>query len=45
MISGKDLDNFQGQYIISMCWFNLDREWLKEKFSKLEPDFYLKKLE
>ena len=34
------LDNFQGQSTGSTCWFNLDREWLKENMYTLEPDFY-----
>ena len=38
----KDLDHFQGHSIVPTGWFNLDKEWLKRKFSKLEPDFYLK---
>ena len=36
----KDLDNFEGQYKRSSYWFNLDHEFLKRKFSTLEPDFY-----
>ena len=36
------LDQFQGQSIVSTGWFNLDHEWLKRKFSTLEPDFYKK---
>ena len=38
-IHDKDLDNFQGQYIGSIGWLNLDQEWLKINFSILEPDF------
>ena len=37
-IRGKYLDNFQGQYTGSTGWFNIDHEWLKRKFSTLEPD-------
>ena len=41
-IRRKDLDNFQGQSTRSTRWFNIDREWLKEKNSTLEPNFYIK---
>ena len=39
-ICRKGLDNFQGGPIRSTCWFDLDHEFLKGKFSTLEPDFY-----
>ena len=39
-ICRKNLDKFQGQSTGSIGWFILDREWLKEKFSTLEPNFY-----
>ena len=39
-IHRKCWDNFQGQYTGSTGWINLDHEWLKIKFSTLEPDFY-----
>ena len=29
MICRKDLDNFNGNFTISTCWFNIDHEWLK----------------
>ena len=32
--------NFQGQYARSICWFDLDSEWLEENFRTREPDFY-----
>ena len=38
-ISRKYLYSFQGQSIGSTGWFNIDHEWLKRKFSTLEPDF------
>ena len=43
-IRKNDLDNFQGESTASTGWFNLDHEWLKKKFSTLEPDF-IKKIE
>ena len=42
MICRKDLDNFQGNSTRSTRWFNLDCEWLNEKFPTLEPEFYTK---
>ena len=39
-IHRKDSDNFEGQYEVSTGRFNLDHEFLKRKFSTLEPDFY-----
>ena len=39
-ICRKGLDNFQGYYIASTDWFNLNREWLKMNVSTLEPDLY-----
>ena len=53
MIYQKNLDNknekektkkynFQGQFERSNIWFDLDQEWLKEIFSKREPEFYIK---
>ena len=39
-VCGKNLYNFQGQSTVSTGWLNLDREWLKEKFSTSEPYFY-----
>ena len=44
-ILSKDLDNFEGQYTGSTSWFNLDNEWLKIKFSKLELYLYKKLFE
>ena len=41
----KDLDHFQGRSKVSTGWFNIDHEFLKRKFSTLEPDFYLKQYE
>ena len=38
-IRGKDLDKFEGQYIVSKGWFNIDNEWLKRNCSTTEPDF------
>ena len=32
--------NFQGQSARTKHWFNIDHEWLKEKFMTSEPDFY-----
>ena len=43
-IRRKDLNNFQGEYTISMRWFNLDRHLLKENLSTLELDFYTKNI-
>ena len=43
-IRGKDLYNFEGQSKVSTDWFNIDHEFLKRKFSTLEPDFYRKTL-
>ena len=51
MIRRKDLDNekekentkkykFQGQSTTSIRWFDIHREWLEEKSSTREPDFY-----
>ena len=40
MIRRKYLDKFQGKFTASTGWFNLDHEWLKIKFSTLEPKFY-----
>ena len=51
-IRQKDLDNkienentkkyqFQGQYARSTRWFDLDHEWLEEKFYTSEPGFYI----
>ena len=34
------LDNFEGNSKGSKCWFNLDYELRKRKFSTLEPEFY-----
>ena len=39
-IRRKNLDNFQGQSTVSTGWFNIYREWLKEKFSTLEPELF-----
>ena len=39
-ICRKDLNNFQGKFKRSTCWFNIHCERLKEKFSTLEPDLY-----
>ena len=42
-IKEKDMTkvyNFQGKSARTKLWFNLDREWLKEKFITREPDFY-----
>ena len=44
-ILSKDLDNFEGQSTGSTSWFNLDNEWLKIKFSKLEVYLYKKLFE
>ena len=44
-IRRKDLDKFQGQSTGSTGWLNLDHEWLKRKFSILEPDLYRKLFE
>ena len=51
MIHKKDSDNknekektkiynFQGQSARSICWFDLDHEWLEETFKTSEPDLY-----
>ena len=40
MIGRKKLDNFQGQSRWSTGWFNIYFEWLREKNSTPEPDFY-----
>ena len=29
---------FQGQSAISICWFDLDNDWLEENVSTSEPD-------
>ena len=34
--------NFQGKSARSRRWFNIDYQWLKEKFRTLEPYFYRK---
>ena len=50
-IRQKDLDNtienenikkyqFQGKSARSTHWFDLDHEWLEEKFFTIEPDLY-----
>ena len=44
-IHRKDYDKFEGQYKGSTGWFILDHDFLKRKFSTLEPDFYTKKYE
>ena len=31
---------FHGQSARSQCWFDLDFDWIEEKFSTHEPDFY-----
>ena len=36
------LYNFDGQSKGSTGWFNFDHEFLKRKFSTLEPEFYKK---
>ena len=33
---------FQGRSARSQRWFDLDFDWIKEKFSTGEPDFYRK---
>ena len=33
---------FQGQSARSQQWFDLDLDWIEEKFSTCEPDFYKK---
>ena len=33
---------FQGQSERSQYWFGIDFDWVEEKFSTLEPDFYRK---
>ena len=40
----KNEDKFklQGQPAISQYWFGLDFDWIEEKFSTREPDFYKK---
>ena len=35
-------ENFQGNSSRSKSWFNLDHEWLEEKFCTREPDLYTK---
>ena len=40
MICRKDLYSFEGQSKGSTGWFNLVGEFLKIKFSTLEPKFY-----
>ena len=53
MICQNDLDNnkekgktnkynFQGQFARSILWLDIDLEWLEEKFSTHELDFYFK---
>ena len=52
MIHQNDSDNkkekertnkyiFKGQSARSIRWFDLDREWLEEKFRTCEPDLYI----
>ena len=41
-IRRKDSDKFKGQSKVYTGWFNLDHEFLKEKNSTPEPDFYIK---
>ena len=51
MIHRKDSDNkkekenikiynFPGQSAKSICWFDLDHDWLEENIRTREPDFY-----
>ena len=40
-IRRKYLDKFEVQSKVSTGWFNLDHDFLKRKFSTLEPDFYI----
>ena len=51
MIRRKDSDNkkekenikiynFPGQSAKSICWFDLDHDWLEENIRTREPDFY-----
>ena len=51
MICRNDLDNriekektkkynFQGNSTILIHWFDIDHQWLEERFSTFEPDFY-----
>ena len=39
-IRRKDLDNFEGSSKGSTGWFDIDNDFLRGKFSTLEPDFY-----
>ena len=32
--------NSQGQFAISILWFDIDHEWLEENFSTSELNFY-----
>ena len=41
-ICRKGLDNFEGHSKVSTGWFSIDHEFLKRKFSTLEPEFYIK---
>ena len=34
--------HFQGKSVRSKLWFDIDHEWLEEKFFTWEPDFYTK---
>ena len=34
--------NFQGQYVRSQRWFDLEFDWIEVNFSTREPDFYKK---
>ena len=38
----KNKYNYQVKSKRSICWFNLDHEWLEENFRAREPDFYKK---
>ena len=32
--------HFQGQYVRSQHWFNLDPDWIKDNFFTMEPKFF-----
>ena len=38
----ESIFKFQGQYVGSQLWFDLDLDWIDINFSTREPDFYKK---
>ena len=38
----EDKSKFQGQYARSQRWFDIDFDWIEEKYSTRKLDFYRK---